>query len=134
MARSRLLVAAVAVMILGCSSGGETITGPEPGTRINILLISPSANAVQRAKLVLDGRDLVTADAAAGSASIALDAMVNNVSRGTHTLRVVILQQATSPNIYVMAGAIIAPDRILELAPVTGLLATGEALETRVTF
>jgi len=44
----------------------------------------------------------------------------------------VIVEQTSSPNPYVAIGSVSTPQRILDLAPVQGLLQTGEALELRV--
>lgn len=132
-------LALIAALAAGC--GGEerdTITGPGPtldSVRLNLFLITPFSNAIKKAKLQLDGRDVAEVIVVGeGSPQVALDATVRNVERGSHVLRVVIVEQASSPNPYIVAGAIITPNAILDLAPVQGNLATGEGIEIRVTF
>lgn len=132
-----LTVAALAVLILGCGGeGSDTVTGPGStldSVRVNILLISTSPS-IREAKLTLDGRDVASIVALGGALTVPLDATVRGLTRGQHVLRVVIVDQTSSPNLYIAAGAVITTDRILDLAPVQGTLKTGEALEMRVTF
>ncbi len=57
-----------------------------------------------------------------------------NATAGAHTIHIVIVEQASSPNQYFASGAVSTPQRILDLAPVEGLLKTGEALEFRISL
>jgi hypothetical protein len=56
-----------------------------------------------------------------------------SVARGEHTIRVVIVDQASSPNSHTVGSAVTLPDRIMDLAPLQGLVATGESLSIRIT-
>ena len=131
-----VVVAVLAALVFGCNGeDSDSITGPGNVTRVNILLISPSLNALQKAKMTFDGRYVAEITSIGGTApAIPLEATLSGVSRGPHTIRVVIVEQASSPNPYIAAGAIVTPDRVIELAPVEGNLRTGEALEIRVSF
>lgn len=133
-----LALAVIAALFLACGEERDTVTGPGPTlstVRLNLFLITPSLHAIQKAKLQLDGRDVAEVTVVGeGSPQVALDATVRNVARGSHVLRVVIVEQATSPNPYIVAGAIITPNAVLDLAPAQGTLATGEGIEIRVTF
>lgn len=128
-----IVLALLAVVVWGCH-GSENVTGVESGVHLTIHLSTTSSHTIQRAKLTLDGRDVVTAEPPGGAEEVTLDTTVNGVERGSHTLKVVIVRQASSPNSYFAAGAVATQDRILDLAPVQGVLATGESLEIKVNF
>src|SRR6266540_1480939 len=121
------VVALLAVVSWGCN-GSESVTGVGSVAHLTIQLSTTSSHTIQKAKLMLDGRDVVTAESPGGAGQVTLDTTVTGVARGPHTLTVVVVQQASSPNAYFAAGAIATQDRILDLAPVQGVLATGEGL------
>jgi hypothetical protein len=49
-------------------------------------------------------------------------------------LRIVVVEQASSPNPYIASGSIETSNIIRDLAPAQGVLKTGEALEMQVSF
>jgi len=118
---------------LACSHG-ETPTSGGSVVRFTIIVSTISSPALQKAKLVFDGRDVVTAESTAGTGVMLLDGSVSGAGRGMHTLAVVIVQQASTPNNYFAAGSVATEDRILDLAPVAGSVATGQSLEFHITL
>jgi len=53
---------------------------------------------------------------------------------GNHVLRIVVVEQASSPNPYIASGSIETSNIIRDLAPAQGMLKTGDALEMHVSF
>jgi len=68
-----------------------------------------------------------------GGGQVAFNATVSAM-QGSHIIRIVIVDQSSSPNPYVATGAVTTMTKVLDLAPVQGVVATGQALEFRVDF
>jgi len=128
----RFLLVSLAAFAWGCGAGGETPTDVGSAVRLTVVLQTTSSNTIQKAKLLFDGRDVVTVEPSGGAGQITLEGTVSGVRRGSHSMKVVVLQQASTPSGYTAGGAVATQERILDLAPVQGLLATGESLEFRI--
>ena len=90
-----------------------------------------SSHAIRQVRLTFDGREVATINQPGGSGQVSLRATVNAFP-GPHTIRLVVTDQASSPNQYFAIGSITKPLAIYDLAPIEGLVKTGEALEFRV--
>ena len=135
MRQRSLVLLFVAFFALGCNSGGETPTSPGGGgtTALNFIVATTSSHTIRKVNLTFDGRMVATVDEAGGAGQVQIQAMVD-AGPGSHTIRIVIVDQASTPNPYTAGGSISTPAKILDLAPVQGLLNTGEALEFHVTL
>jgi len=127
---ARLGLVILAVVVTACGGEGRTPTSVGAVVHLTVLLNTPSAQAIQKARLMFDGRDVVTVESQ-GTDAIVLDGTVSDVERGPHVLKIEIMQQASTPNPYAAGGAVATQERILDLAPVQGVLATGDSLEIR---
>jgi hypothetical protein len=129
----RNIFLALVALAMGCSHG-ESPTDAGSLIHLSIIVRTTSSTALQKAKLVFDGRDVVTVESPAGSGQMLLEGTVSGAGRGMHTMRIVILQQASTPNSYSAGGSVSTADRILDLAPVEGIVATGQSLEFHITL
>ncbi len=123
------------VLLAACShDGNETVTGTGSMVKVTIVVSATTSHAIQKARLLFDGREIATVEPDGGAAQIMLDAVVNGVTAGPHVIKVVIDRQATSPTGYRVGGSVSTADRILDLAPVERVLSTGEAVELNVSL
>ncbi len=130
-----LVLAALAAFSVGCNGGASgtgSPTGPGSVVRLTFTATTTSSHTIRTARLLMDGREVTSVVSPGGSGQVFLDSTVRGIARGEHTISVVIADQASSPNPYTVGGAVTLPDRILDLAPREGLLATGEALTFRI--
>ena len=130
---SRLPAVLLLLFAVSCSGDGETPTTPGPPVRLTFALATTSSHTIRAVKLTFDGLDVTTVQVPGGGGQVSLEGLVS-ANRGPHTVRLVIVDQASSPNQYFGSGAVTAPGRILDLVPVQGVLATGQALEFRFTL
>ena len=114
----------------GTMGGGPTATGVV--VRLNITVVTTSSHTIRRVKLLLDGREVGSALEPLGAGQVRFDSTVSGVARGEHTIAVTIVDQASSPNPYMVGGSVTLPDRIMDLAPAQGVLATGESISLRI--
>ena len=128
-----LLTALIFAVACERSSTAGSPTSPGNAARLEFLATTTSSHAIRKAKLTFDGRDVATVEIPGGGGQVAFKETVS-ATRGAHIIRIVILDQASSPNPYLATGAVTTMTRVLDLAPVQGVLATGEALEFRVDF
>jgi hypothetical protein len=151
-----------AVLVVGCS-GRELPTAPT-ATRSNVTLspartptpgsparrraVSPavpatallsfsisttSSHTLRQVRLTFDGRDVSTVEQPRGTSQMSITGSVS-AAPGPHVIRLVVADQASSPNPYRAIGSITTRTSIYDLVPVEGSVATGEALEIRVTL
>jgi hypothetical protein len=99
--------------------------------RLTFAISTTSSHTLRSAKMTFDGREVATVTMPLGGGQANLEATVD-ATRGAHTIRLVVVDQATSGNIYFGSGSITLPDKILDLVNVSKVLATGEALEFNV--
>ena len=130
MRTSGWIAASLLILSVSCSNDGETPTTPGPPVRLTFALATTSSHTIRAAKLTFDGRDVTTVQIPGGGGQVSLEGLVS-ANKGSHTVRLVIIDQASSPNRYFGSGAVTAPGRILDLVPVQDVLATGQALEFR---
>jgi WD40 repeat protein len=105
---------------------------PQPaGVLLSFSLSTTSSHTIRRVQLTFDGREVTTVDQPGGSGQVTLKATVI-AAPGPHSIRLVVADQASSPNKYFASGSITTTFRIFDLAPVQGLVKTGEGLEFRV--
>ena len=114
--------------------GSDSVTGTGTTARLSIQLVTTSTHTIRKATLTLDGREVATAATPGGSGQVMLEGTVNGIRTGNHVLRIVVVEQASSPNPYIASGSIQTNNRILDLAPAHGLLKTGDAIEMQVSF
>ena len=136
MRRCSLVLPFLALLALSCNNngGGETPTSPAAGsTKLNFVVVTTSSHTLRKVNLTFDGHIVAAADEPSGAGQVQLQATVD-AGPGSHTIRVIIVDQASSPNPYSAGGSISTPLKILDLAQVQGVLQTGEALEFRVTL
>ena len=132
---SHVALLAFTAISWGCGRDGmETPTSAGSVVRLSVVVRTTSSQAMQKAKLVFDGRDVVIVESPGGSGQMILEGMVSGVLHGSHSMKVVILQQASTPNPYSAGGSVATPERILDLATVEAVLATGESLEFRMSL
>ena len=81
--------------------------------------------------MTFDGRDVATVDQPGGSGQVTIKATVR-AAGGPHIIRLIVDDQASSPNPYRAIGSITMPTRIYDFIAAEGLVKTGEALELRV--
>lgn len=98
---------------------------------LSFSLSTTSSHTIRQVRLLFDGREVATVDRPGGSGQVTMKATVT-AAPGPHTIRLVVADQASSPNQYFAIGSVTMPLRIYDLAPVEGLVKTGEALEFRV--
>lgn len=123
------------ILVASCArDGSDSVTGTGTTARLSIQLVTTSSHTLRKATLSLDGRDVATAAEAGGAGQMTLEATVSGVRSGNHILRIVVIDQASSPNPYIASGSIQTNNKILDLAPAQGVLKTGEALEMQVSF
>jgi hypothetical protein len=84
-------------------------------------------------RLTFDGRDVTTVEQPRGTAQLTITGSVTTAP-GPHVIRLVVVDQASSPNHYRAIGSITTRTAIYDLAPVEASVTTGEALEIRVTL
>src|SRR6476660_2262229 len=102
MRRCSLVFPLLALLALSCNNnnGGETPTSPGGGsTKLNFVVATTSSNTIRKVSLTFDGRTVATADEPAGAGQVQLQVMVD-AGPGSHTIRVIIVDQASSPNPY----------------------------------
>lgn len=127
----RVSLALLAVLALSCNAEfGPTASGTV--VRLNITVVTTSSHTLRHAKLLLDGREVASAQEPLGAGQVRFDTTVSGVGRGEHTISAVIVEQASSPNPYIVSGAVTLPDRILDLASTQAVLATGESITLRI--
>ena len=125
-------------LIIGCD-GYESPTAPTPppapttAARIRLSMATNSSHTIRVARLTFDGTVVDTIEIAGGGGQVSFDKTVQTTA-GAHVIGVVIAEQASTPNRYILSGSITLPAKILDLAPVQRDLATGEVIELRVTF
>lgn len=132
----RCAVSLVLVVVFGFITGCQSESPSDPGMVVHLTMNvhAESALALRKAKLTLDQREVAMVDLPGGTTDIMLDGTISGVKQGEHTIRVFVLDQASSPTRYVVGGAVTTSDRILDLASVEGLIATGDAVEFKTTF
>ena len=128
------------VLVLAACSGDRSIATPtEPSApalnaRLDMGIASVgNADTLRRVKLVFDGRDVATVERREGARLISLEGNVS-WTPGTHTIRIVVLDQTSSPNQYAISGSVTLPNKIADLIIVRGVVATGDGLEIKVTI
>ena len=126
--RRHIAFAALLIVAVACNRSAETPTGPGNAARLSFIVSTTSSHTIRKANLVFDGRVVATAEVAGGGGQVTLDATVN-AAQGSHRIAIVIVDQASSPNPYFAGGAITTPMKIVDLAPLQRVLATGESLE-----
>jgi hypothetical protein len=114
--------------------GRDSVTGTGTTARLSILLVTTSSHTIRKATLTLDSREVATVATPGGSGQVMLEATVSGVRSGNHILRIVVVEQASSPNPYIASGSIETSNIIRDLAPAQGMLKTGDALEMHVSF
>ena len=138
--KARALSLTLSLMLLAAGCGRNTapasLTEPPPPAfqaRLDMGIASVnSAETLRRVKLTFDGRDVSTV-ATPPARLLSLEGTVN-WTPGTHTIRIVVLDQTSSPNQYAISGSVTLPNRIADLVIVRGVVATGEGLEIKVTI
>ena len=106
----RLILASLAAFAWACGGAGETPTDVGSPVHLTVVLQTVPSNVIQKAKLLFDGRDVVTLEPPGGARQITLEGTANGVRRGSHSMKVVILQQASTPSGYTAGGAVVTQD------------------------
>ena len=127
-----LVLPGIIGLLTACGDGGSE-TPTEAGTVVRLTFHLQTASAeIQRARLLLDGSEVATAEVPGGASQVTLEAIRSGVARGPHSVRIVIVQQVSSPNEYLAGGAVETMGVVQDLAAVRGVLATGEGLDFRI--
>jgi hypothetical protein len=125
-----IFIALFAVALAACN--GDSPTEPPSivltSARLDFSMSTTSSHTIRVARMTFDGREVAKADVPGGGGQVRLQANVEGAS-GQHTIRLVIVEQLSTPNPYFGSGAVTTLTRVMDLAPVQGTLATGEALE-----
>ena len=127
-----LVVAALACNQIGIS--GQSPVAPGSTLRVTMNFATTSSHTIRNVKLTFDGREIASAAPAGGSGEVTFDVAVSGVNRGAHTIGFLVVDQASSPNPYFASGSVSLPEKILDLARVEKLLATGETLEVHISI
>jgi hypothetical protein len=98
---------------------------------LSFYVSTTSSHTIRQVRLTFDGRQVGIVDQPGGSGQMTIKATVT-AAPGAHIIRLVVSDQASSPNPYRAIGSITTPTRIYDLVAVEGLVRTGEALEFRV--
>jgi hypothetical protein len=145
MRRASMIPIVLAAVLLAACNGNESPTAPianapgppapaptiGSGTVLSFSMSTTSSHTIRKVRLTFDGRDVATAEEPGGSGQVSIKGTVT-ADPGLHVIRLVIDDQASSPNQYFAIGSVTMPLKIFDLAPVQGQLKTGEALEFRV--
>ena len=130
-----VVVLAVVVLFTGCNGQSPTdpVTPPVATVqaRLDFAMATTASHILRSAKMTFDGRDVAAVNIPLGGGQARFEANVD-ASAGRHVIRLVVLEQADSPYTYFGSGAITLPTKVLDLARVQRMLATGEAIEFNV--
>ena len=141
MRKANAMLVVVLLAVVGCSktpSPTEPVTPPVATVQARLdfgIATIDSSETIRRVKLTFDGRDVTTVTLPAASKSASISGTVDwPVGGGQHVIRIVILDQTSSPTAYGATGSVIMPRRIADLITVRETLATGEGLQFKVTL
>src|SRR5688500_17212464 len=113
MRTARLIAPLLLFVSISCSNDVETPTTPGPPVRLTFAIATTSSHTIRAVKLTFDGQDVTTVRVPGGGGQVSLEGLVS-ANKGPHVVRLVILEQASSPNQYYGSGAVTAPGRILD--------------------
>ena len=69
----RFLLVSLTAFAWGCGAGGETPTDVGSAVRLTVVLQTTPSNTIQKAKLLFDGRDVVTVEPSGGAGQITFE-------------------------------------------------------------
>jgi hypothetical protein len=133
----RVSAVTLAVLFVFACSSEDSPTAPETPTGItrpaslDMVIGTNSSHTLRTVALTLDGREVARKTEPGGAGEITLKADVE-VTKGFHTIGLVVVEQASSPNRYFATGSVTMPGRVLDLIDVDDMLTTGQSLQIRV--
>jgi hypothetical protein len=84
--------------------------------------------------LRFDGSEIDRFTSTVGTEPVGLQGRVADLRTGRHTVEVVVIQQTSSPNQYLINGSLIVEGRQILLNQTSGTVATGQSLVTTFDF